>query len=148
MHNNSGFHCHWDIVCWDQEDKRSITLDALKWVDWGIEKLSSNEAAGGETPPPSPPHCQLSPSGYQTQLRHPYSLPISSRHLLSLFIPLNSSYRTTSLIYPPALHALEVIFPKARLMMRGSQVMRIREVWWKLSTQVSEAHKGQMSYHL
>ena len=43
-----------------QEDKCSITLDALKWVDWGIEKeikqtkLSSNDA-DGKTPPPSPP---------------------------------------------------------------------------------------------
>ena len=28
-----------------QEDKCSIILDALKWVDWGIEKLSSNSSS-------------------------------------------------------------------------------------------------------
>ena len=39
--------------------------------------MPSNDAVGGETPPPSPPHCQLSPARYQTWLRHPLHCRLS-----------------------------------------------------------------------
>jgi len=41
------------------------------------EEDGEKEAAGGETPPPSPPHCQLSPARYQTRLRHPLHCRLS-----------------------------------------------------------------------